>query len=838
MNQKRFWPALLLSLAGAAGGGETYVFTLDGKPFSPHVYSMCALSDQPQAGDVIWLGRVPVTLGAETRGDIKTAADEAGYYFEEAGKKKWIAVNVRWTYKDKDKVVLNPLADLADAEVRGLWGIRIDEWNDAIAAKLKHADPERVCITLGSGAASSKEGAFPPLPEKLRYLNVDMNSSDGLKDYSRLAGFSELRFLHLHRMSRGPLDTALIKNNRQLQYLDLRGEKLSNTQHLAALVELRTLRLGWSRDLAAISFAKDMKELRVLDVSSTKVADLSPLDGMLELAEVDANQSAVLTLPSGALPKLRTLKIMSVSAQEGDVAAFRKSHPACTVLHRWDQALKAALADVTRLRVRTHGTCCRTESREKTLFEEKDAAAIRKLVEILEIDEDNSGFHCMCCGDPTLEFYKDGKLVAMLGFHHGRSLRWPGGWPADGLMKGECAELLMDWLSARGVTGPRKEVEETRARERADQRKFERALAGLSGELRRTFTEGNEEFDKAVKKEIPDPAERIRILLRILGTGNGRWGVSDWIESSSNDLLKDYSAAALGPVVEAALLGDDRRLRRGAARLWLSYSSPLEEWKPEQSAKLRNAVLAVQQVARDSSLRKDAISNVLWRASELTPDDVGRAILSALSDPVSDVRAEAILTAGILGHSPSIPRLMSALRKEQPRIAPLPDVPADEKADTEEPKAEVLSMQETMRAALALGYLRHAEAKPVLEARLAEVTPKSRASLGYGVALALLGDMDKLPSEVFTVKDDSGSKREIQFAAVEAIVRVSGAQGFDLAINGKYDSSYMEEEVALKLIAMLRKLKAPGHETLRDKAALEGLRKWRKGQGAEFNTKR
>ena len=69
-----------------------------------------------------------------------------------------------------------------------------------------------------------------------------------------------------------------------------------------------------------------------------------------------------------------------------------------------------------------------------SMFEVKDAAEIEHIVGRIAIDEKRSGGHCMCCGEPSFEFYKDEELVAMVGFHHGRSIRWLGGWPGDGML--------------------------------------------------------------------------------------------------------------------------------------------------------------------------------------------------------------------------------------------------------------------------------------------------------------------------------------------------------------------------------------------------------------------
>ncbi len=113
--------------------------------------------------------------------------------------------------------------------------------------------------------------------------------------------------------------------------------------------------------------------------------------------------------------------------------------------------LRKALADIDRIRVRSGGTCHRDVESERTLFEETDPAKIADVIRAIRIDTANSGFHCMCCGNPSIEFYCGEELVVTLGYHHGRSVRWREGWRSDGLMTRESAASLNAWLTSHGV---------------------------------------------------------------------------------------------------------------------------------------------------------------------------------------------------------------------------------------------------------------------------------------------------------------------------------------------------------------------------------------------------
>jgi hypothetical protein len=51
------------------------------------------------------------------------------------------------------------------------------------------------------------------------------------------------------------------------------------------------------------------------------------------------------------------------------------------------------------------------------LYELKDAGGIREFLDLIHVDESDSGGYCMCCGDPSFEFYGAGKLIETVGFH-------------------------------------------------------------------------------------------------------------------------------------------------------------------------------------------------------------------------------------------------------------------------------------------------------------------------------------------------------------------------------------------------------------------------------------
>jgi hypothetical protein len=118
---------------------------------------------------------------------------------------------------------------------------------------------------------------------------------------------------------------------------------------------------------------------------------------------------------------------------------------------RYTPTLRAQIERADRIRVRSGGTCHRQLQEEQTLFEERDPGRVRQILSHISIDPTESGFHCMCCGNPSLEIYRGDELLATLGYHHGRSLRWVEGWKGDAWLTRASAAYLNAWLAEHGV---------------------------------------------------------------------------------------------------------------------------------------------------------------------------------------------------------------------------------------------------------------------------------------------------------------------------------------------------------------------------------------------------
>jgi hypothetical protein len=115
-----------------------------------------------------------------------------------------------------------------------------------------------------------------------------------------------------------------------------------------------------------------------------------------------------------------------------------------------------ATADADTLVVRDGGLCHRDLASERVLVTVRDPAEVRALTRLIELD-DVRGLHCLCCGRPTLEFFRAGELVAAVTIHHGLSLRSLLWGSDNAFLTPASARAFTDHLAALGVPGPRNE---------------------------------------------------------------------------------------------------------------------------------------------------------------------------------------------------------------------------------------------------------------------------------------------------------------------------------------------------------------------------------------------
>jgi hypothetical protein len=458
-----------IALALASPGGRAadppppgkYSFQINGEAFTPEFIHLEGTADRPADGDLfdVWYHfRLPVGPDRKQSFEISPEDDTVLWSLTPGGRRRPAAVAVKWHYtdeKDADgwnkRVLVNPLAKLTPDEIRGLRCVYLDAWGEGLADALRHLDPDRACMVVsGYGVEGEDRRRLAPLPAGLKYLVIQEDGNvAGIKDYRPLAELKALRYLTVNTMV-APFDCGLLRGAKDLAHLRINAPALRNPEAVADLGGLRHLDLRYNRDLTTVAFAARLPHLETLRLSRTAVTDLAPLAGHPGLRTIEADTTPLRQLPlDRPLPALRTIDLLSTKVSAADAAAFAKLNPQCAVARTWEGKLTAALAGATRLRVRTGGTCHRDRARERTLFEVKDAAQVRALLGLVKINERTSGPHCMCCGEPSFEFYAGDALILTVGYHHGIGLRWIGGWPGDGMLTAASADALKGWLAGR-----------------------------------------------------------------------------------------------------------------------------------------------------------------------------------------------------------------------------------------------------------------------------------------------------------------------------------------------------------------------------------------------------
>jgi len=428
-----------------------YSFFVDGEPVDPHVYSLEGTPDEPRAGDLIEVDDVLITIGPPGTYRFSTTPWDEGRLLlvEEDGTTRVIGIRVPYGYDGEQGSPGNPLEQLSDSELAGVWGITLRDWDAGMVEKLAAVDAERCCVTIDDKPVTIQEDASPPLPDNLRYLRVSGLSRLAREHTAVLRRMTSLKFFDLRGVGR-PMDISLIEANADLRYLDLDGYEVTGAESLRRFRRLRYLGLGYCEGFHEIGFVKEMPALRRLYIHGTEVTDLSPLAGHPSLERVIAANSPVSRLPKAPVPALRTLHIIGTKVSDRTARRFRKANPECRVLHGYVATLEEALAGVTRISVRRGGLGRDAAAEEPTLFEENDPAAVGRVIEHITIDEEQSGIRCGCRGGPTFVFHVDKERTVELSFHHGQHLRWRQ-WPGDGVLTPESGLFLSKWLADHGI---------------------------------------------------------------------------------------------------------------------------------------------------------------------------------------------------------------------------------------------------------------------------------------------------------------------------------------------------------------------------------------------------
>lgn len=580
-----FFSVCFFCLASFCGAADGFEFRINGNAFIPNAIHF-EQKNSFSEGDLIAIGRTLMVLGRPGVYDFKTTPSNDGRILRVMpdGSESVAAFHITYSYKDK-KENFQRFNDLSDEDISSLSGIYIECWSGEIAEKLKHINPLKICVTLSNYAGIEKSKILPPLPAALQYLCISESSSDGLRDFSSLSILNNLKFFSITTLGETPFDAKLIAGNKNLQSLDLHmNSKIMNPAFLGNLTELKKFSAAQSR-IDDISFVANMKELKTLklswssvkdisacakldnleelDISRTGVTDLTPLASLKSLRKLMASSSLVSKLPETQVPNLTEIWLFSTMLEDADVNAFTALNPQCRkVYFKYYDSLKTALGEADTLKVRTFGP------RSKKILELTSSAEIKELIDNMKVIDPKTMFSCACAGDPFFDFYKNGKLIETVSFHHGHSLRWK--WGSDAALEEPSAEYLCNFLAKHGWNQAALEREKNKLQEQALQRRIklyrkifpEKSLTVFldlqhPGKLK-------EEFEK-----LPGtPVEKTTAAFRLLDCDDCSWN----LQCNTEKAFAEFILPSLdkSTVIEAVKYVAAKEGINGAAR-WIFF---------------------------------------------------------------------------------------------------------------------------------------------------------------------------------------------------------------------------------------------------------------------------
>ncbi len=233
-----------------------------------------------------------------------------------------------------------------------------------------------------------------------------------------------------------------------------------------------------------------------------------------------------------------------------------------------NERLQALFLDVDVIIIKEGGVCGNQALENEVALTLDQQEDIIRFSGLLNIDESQTGFHCMCLGNYAIELHSKGAITATIGFHHGQSIRYDH-WHSDAFLIDNQNFLI--FLSEKGLEKPLQDRLETlRSREAAEVAKAEwlQAAPACFKKYWEQINELNEDYivplSNELDAEIPDKQQKIITLLQLFGKTDNLWTDYPIYEESPNNILKTYEVTA---IIQAYLDSDrNYKTRKGLGR--------------------------------------------------------------------------------------------------------------------------------------------------------------------------------------------------------------------------------------------------------------------------------
>ena len=227
---------------------------------------------------------------------------------------------------------------------------------------------------------------------------------------------------------------------------------------------------------------------------------------------------------------------------------------------------------------------------DKIVLSISSADDIQRLNDFLNIDEQNTGFYCMCLGTYAIELYSNNQLKATIGFHHGVSIRYHF-WNGDAELAK--SDELLNFLGEQGLTKPlddRIEQKRNMETDRIAERKWlDSAPKCFQKYWSQICSMDSDYFTPLLAElniEIPDRQKQIITLLQTFGRTENFWTAYPIYEEVPNDILNTFDTKE----IIYAYLNSDRnyKTRRGLGRYLCLF-----EFKKQRKKKLKYITMEV-----------------------------------------------------------------------------------------------------------------------------------------------------------------------------------------------------------------------------------------------------
>lgn len=597
--------------APALAADDAYPTTLDGEPIRAEMISL-----DDSARRLVRVGRIWLTLDDDSLVAFERDPDHEGVLLgvDRMGARRPVGVEIDREYLgDGERGVINPLATLTDEQIRALRGVVVGEWDKSVQASLGKIDPQRACVEVLWNAMESAGDKLPPIPDRLEHLMVEGGGQ--AFDVSAVFRQTRLRTLTISGLQQ-PLGVGQLADLERLESLRLESLEVFDLASLARAPSLRSLSMRGVRSASRPDLRGGFEGLWRLVMEYVQSPPVMLPDRHDELRTIRVVLTQIESLGLERAPRLERVILLSTGIDSDQAGTLRERLPGALVVAAWDALLLDSLTGADRVVVRSGGTCHRDPEKEEVLIELDGAERVRELLELIETDDRQSGGHCMCCGDPTFEIFREGVLVAELGFHHGQSLRWVGGWSGDGMLSVPSAQAMTEWMARHGHTGPRDDLREQLEQRAGAERRFILQGEAMGAEaLEALRSAGSRDAAEAALIEaVGGRVEACTVAFRVLGATLSRWNTSDGFERYMRETFIDAFATVKQVAGANEALGTEVG-DRGVAR-WLIYDGAIEDLGGRAGALLTTGVINAALTHPDTDTRRRS----MWQLLKLAPE--------------------------------------------------------------------------------------------------------------------------------------------------------------------------------------------------------------------------